>query len=450
MTYYINIVRINKRAKDLILFKRCCRYWAFTLVWIRKLSHNRSMRIKTHRHLLKYFPTTVSSLFHLSSASRYRFTSKTCLLPGNKHRFFTRPLTMSSLASKRQKTSDSTAPYELLYWPGIPGRGEHIRLCFEVTGTSYKDTCNESKAGISSMTLLTSPEAAGDATNPPPFAPPILRHGDLLIPQTPNILLYLGPRLGLAGPEDESNAIYHVNQLALTALDGFSNEAHDTHHPIAISGYYEEQKEEAKRKSKSYIETRLPKYLGYFERVLQGEASKGGEWLYGGQLTYADLVLWQCLDGVGFAFPKGFEGLRKSGKYEKVFALMERVKGQERIKEYLASERRKGYGLGIWRHYPELDIEEVWTLEGKRWALIKSPSNLMTVLIFFSLPSLLHWLTGNLTLTCPLWTWFTWPLILQSARHSCNISHHPHDRIASSNRAHVAPAIAPLPLFRKP
>jgi len=113
--------------------------------------------------------------------------------------------------------------------------------------------------------------------------------------------------------------------------------------------------ERAKKKAKDYRENRLPKFLGYFERVLGGEASKGGEYLYGGQLTYADLVLFQTVDGVSFAFPKCVGSLKASGKYEKVFGLYERVKGREKIKSYLESERRQKYSMGIYRHYPELD-----------------------------------------------------------------------------------------------
>ena len=149
-----------------------------------------------------------------------------------------------------------------------------------------------------------------------------------------------------------------MNQLALTALDGLSNEAHDTHHPIAPMSYYEEQKEEAKRKAADYLSNRLPKFLSYFERVLQGEASKGGEWLYGGRLTYADLVLWQCMDGLSFAFPVAVGRMRQGGRFERVFGLCERVRGRENIRAYLESGRRLGYGNGIYRHYPELDEEE--------------------------------------------------------------------------------------------
>jgi len=267
---------------------------------------------------------------------------------------------MSAPASKRQKTissSETSPPYELLYWPTIPGRGEHIRLCFEETEAPYSDVCNESKEGM--QTLMGLMRGSGDANNPPPLAPPVLKHGDLVLSQTPNILLYLAPKLGLAGPEGDENAIYHVNQLALTALDGLSNEAHDVHHPVAIGAYYEEQKEEAKRKAADYITNRIPKFLGYFERVLQSDASKGGEWLYGGQLSYADLVLWQCLDGVTFAFPNALKQCRDGKEFGKLFELYDRVKERDSIKGYLASERRKAYSKGIYRHYPELDVGEV-------------------------------------------------------------------------------------------
>lgn len=209
---------------------------------------------------------------------------------------------------------------------------------------------------------LITPSPSPSSTNPPHFAPPILKHGDLILSQLPNILLYLGPKLGLApSPEDEGgddeNGIYHVNQLALTALDGFLNEAHDAHHPIALGAYYEEQKDAAEARSKDYIRNRLPKFLTYFENALKSASSKGGEFLYGGKLTYADLVLFQCLDGVSFAFPKSVGRLRASGEFAGVWGLYERVKGREEVRRYLDSERRLPYGNGIWRYYEELDGE---------------------------------------------------------------------------------------------
>jgi glutathione S-transferase len=236
----------------------------------------------------------------------------------------------------------------VIYWPGLPGRGEHIRLCLEEAGASYTDSAQEAE-GIKKVMANIDPSSLGDA---------ILKHCDLKINQTPNILLYLGPRIGLVPSADEDeDAIYKINELALTALDGLSNEPHDCHHPVATGKYYEDQKEEAKTKSRDYTTNRLPKFLGYFERVLQGEASKGGQYLYGGKLSYADLVLFQCLDGVKHAFPNAMKRLETDGKYKHVFALHESVKERPKIKEYLASERRQAYGMGIYRHYPELDEE---------------------------------------------------------------------------------------------
>ena len=265
---------------------------------------------------------------------------------------------MTSPIAKRQRTSPSSQPYELYYWPGMPGRGEHVRLAFEEAGVTYKDVSNETKDGFKMVVEQISDKNTGEGSNPPPLAPPILRHGDLLVSQTPNILLYLGPQLDLVpSREQDPNGIFHVNSLTLTALDGLSNETHDTHHPIAINLYYEDQKEEAKRKVTDYIENRLPKFLRYFEHVLKSEASKGGEWLYGGNLTYADLVLFQTIDGVQFAFPKAMGNLQKSKKYNGVFGLVDRVRNRDNIKEYLASDRRQPYNMGIYRHYPELDAE---------------------------------------------------------------------------------------------
>ncbi|KAL8998893.1 MAG: hypothetical protein Q9169_002112 [Polycauliona sp. 2 TL-2023] len=258
---------------------------------------------------------------------------------------------------KRARTTGSSSPpsppYLLHYWPTIPGRGEPIRLCFEATSTPYTDVTNtDPDSGMETLISLTSSNPA--LPNIPHFAPPILQHGDLYISQLPNILLYLGPKLGLVpAADDDENAIYRINQLALTALDGLSNEAHDTHHPIAVGEYYEDQKDAAIQRAKDYTQNRLPKFLGYFERVLA--AKEEGESLYGSQLSYADLVLFQCLDGVSFAFPNAVKKLRDGGEYKKVWALYERVKGLKSVKAYLESERRLPYSNGVWRYYEELD-----------------------------------------------------------------------------------------------
>lgn len=184
--------------------------------------------------------------------------------------------------------------YELIYWPGIPGRGEFVRLLFEEAAVPYSDIAKTPDAAIPTVVGYTSPENRGDARNPPPLASPILKHGDLVIHQLPNILLYLAPRLGLA--PKEGDAVYHLNQISLSILDGLSNEIHDTHHPIAIGLYYEDQKEEAKKRSRYFIKDRLLKFFGYMQRLLEAKTSGKGPWLYGDSLTYVDLVLFQVGD----------------------------------------------------------------------------------------------------------------------------------------------------------
>ncbi|KAM0561527.1 hypothetical protein ACHAPJ_003410 [Fusarium lateritium] len=259
---------------------------------------------------------------------------------------------MSQPDSKRVKTDDE-APYELIYWPGFPGRGEFIRLVFEEAGVPYSDVAQNIDQAMTLVLSHISTDNNGDAHNPPPLAPPIFKHGDLIIHQTSTILLYVAPKVGLA--PKEGPGVYHLNQIVLTIFDGLLIEIHDTHHPIAISLYYEDQKQESKNKSKYFIKDRLPKYFGYMQRVLDAKTSGEGPWLYGDSLTYADLVLFQAVDGTKYAFPKSVEALKKSGKYDGVFKLYEAVKERPNISKYLQSDRRYPYSQGIWRHYPELE-----------------------------------------------------------------------------------------------
>ncbi|KAI9658913.1 MAG: hypothetical protein M1821_001873 [Bathelium mastoideum] len=261
---------------------------------------------------------------------------------------------MAQPETKRQKTE---ASYELLYWPGIPGRGEFVRLAFEASGAPYTDVGNEVKDGARQVIKASTEDVKGG--NPPGFAPPALRaYGagrdgkDLLIHQTPNILLYLGPKLGLV-PDDEPGRLW-VNELTLTALD-LNNEAHNTHHPIAHMAYYEEQKDEAVKNAKEFREARIPKYFSYFESVLKNnEKSGGGRYLVDDKLTYADTAVFHVVDGLSFAFPKEIEAVKKD--YPLLFTkLYDGVKSEQRLKDYLASDRRKPYSMGIFRHYPELD-----------------------------------------------------------------------------------------------
>lgn len=186
--------------------------------------------------------------------------------------------------------------YELYYWDGIQGRGEFVRLALEEAGADYIDITRQSGRGRGTGAMFEIMESQSEAHIP--FAPPFLKDGDLIIPHVANILFYLGPKLGLA-PEDEG--LRHVvNGLQLTVTD-FVAEVHDTHHPIDTSLYYEDQKPEAKARSAAFIRERIPKFLGYFERVLR-QNPKGSGHMVGDTLTYVDLSLFQVIEGLSYAF----------------------------------------------------------------------------------------------------------------------------------------------------
>jgi glutathione S-transferase len=235
--------------------------------------------------------------------------------------------------------------YELYYWPTIEGRGEFVRLALEEGRAPYVDVARGSERGAAAMMRLL---AGRGAT--PPFAPPFLKAGRLVIGQTANILQYLGPRLALA-PKSEAGRLW-THQLQLTIAD-FIVEIHDTHHPVAGNLYYADQKPEARRRARDFLRNRLPKFLGYFEHVLARNASRQHT-LVGARLTTVDLSLFQVIAGLRYAFPNAMA--KAARRYPGLIALHAGIRARPRIAAYLGSPRRLPFNNdGIFRHYPELD-----------------------------------------------------------------------------------------------
>ncbi|MGY4802884.1 glutathione S-transferase [Teichococcus aerofrigidensis] len=230
--------------------------------------------------------------------------------------------------------------YELWYWDGLPGRGEFVRLALEAGRIPYRECARGKDA------RRLQPDMAARREQPP-FAPPYLVAEGMTIAQTANILLFLGQRHGLA-PRTLKGRLW-VHQLQLTIADMVA-EAHDTHHPIDPGDYYEAQKGPAAKRARAFRESRMPKFLGYFERVLEGGASA---WLAGRRWTYADLSLFQLLEGLRFAFPRRMATLEP--ELPRLVALRDAVATLPELKAYLGSKRRLDFGEGIFRHYPELD-----------------------------------------------------------------------------------------------
>jgi glutathione S-transferase len=239
-------------------------------------------------------------------------------------------------------------PYELYYWPEIQGRGEFVRLALEEAGAEYTDVARGAESdglGVPAMMKI----LESDDIEHPPFAPPFLKDGANLIAQTANILLYLGGRIGLA-PQDEPGKLW-THQIQLTITDLVA-ESYNSHHPIDEDMWFHEQKSEAIHRSKVFRETRLPNFLGWFERVLA--SNRAGVHLVGASITYADLSLFQVVEALLYAFPKATGRVLK--ELPRVAALHVAVARRPRIKAYLGSERRLPFNeTDVFRHYPELD-----------------------------------------------------------------------------------------------
>jgi glutathione S-transferase len=234
--------------------------------------------------------------------------------------------------------------YELYYWPSIQGRGEYIRLALEDAGAKYIDVARE-QGGMDKMYRF----LEGPSVKRAPYAPPFLKSGNLVIGQTSNILLYLGPRLGLA-PRSEADRLW-AHQLQLTVAD-LVEEISEVHHPIAGMLYYEQQKREAKRRAEDFRKRRIPKYLGYFEKAIERNGRSG--YAVGNRATYVDLSLFQIVEGLRYAFPRAMK--RHERKLKRLAALRDKIATRPRLAAYLASERRIPFNeMGIFRRYPELD-----------------------------------------------------------------------------------------------
>jgi glutathione S-transferase len=240
--------------------------------------------------------------------------------------------------------------YELHYWPGIQGRGEFVRLALEAAGVPYLDVARGPESAHQGLPA-TQRLLQDRQLVTPPFAAPFLRDGDVVVGQTALILQYLAPALKLA-PRNHQAALW-TQQIQLTIAD-LVTEAHDTHHPLGSGLYYEDQQAEAVRRAGQFCTDRLPKYLPWFERILARNPA-GQRHLVAGKLSYADLSLFQVVEGLRYAFPKA--SAQVLAKTPLVLQLHQRVAELPRVAAYLRSERRLPFNeQGIFRHYPELDL----------------------------------------------------------------------------------------------
>ena len=191
----------------------------------------------------------------------------------------------------------------------------------------------------------------GEGTSHIPFAPPFLRDGGVIVSHAAAILLYPGRADRTRANRRRTGAYGRTRYRAITDIVA---EVYNSHHPIDADKWFHEQKDAAIARAAVFRRDRMPKYsFGWFERLLAANPA-GVDHLVGGFVTYADLSLFQLVEGLRFAFPLASE--RTLARLPRVTALHKAMAERPRLKAYLASERRVPFKeTGIFRRYPELD-----------------------------------------------------------------------------------------------
>ena len=232
--------------------------------------------------------------------------------------------------------------YQLWYWPGIPGRGECVRLALEAAEVEYEDMAREKGAEA----LV---EDLHSRSGIKPFAPPYLVIDDeLCIGQTANILAVLADRHDFGAGELDVDL--QLIQLQLDVTDIVA-EVHNVHHPLAGSLYYNDQMDAAYEAARHFRDERIPKFLDHFEGALE---ENGGPYMLGDRWAHIDTSLFQLMEGLDYMFPNHMRQL----DYPRLELCRQAVMEIDGIEAYLGSDRRLPFNEdGIFRHYPELDSE---------------------------------------------------------------------------------------------
>lgn len=238
---------------------------------------------------------------------------------------------------------------DLYYWPDIPGRGEYVRLVLEAGGLPYRDVVRlpeDEGGGIPAMAAF----LEGRKGYPVPFAPPFIVDDGLLVSQTALCCAHVAGKCDLL-PEGEADRAFALS-IAMTTAD-FAAEAHDTHHPIGVSLYYEDQKLEAEKRAERFRLDRIPKFLAWYENLIENNPADAG-WLVGGGMTYVDLGLFHSCRGLAYAFPNAMgDAARKAPKVQE---LCRTIANLPKVLAYHDSDRALRFSKdGLFRRYPELD-----------------------------------------------------------------------------------------------
>ena len=239
------------------------------------------------------------------------------------------------------------ACYGLHYWPTIQGRGEFVRFALEYAGIRYIDVARDPRqrrwrGGTARVTCGRRSTSSG-------VCAALSATVDMVIGQTFQHSSCFWDRI-MRSRRSMRRAGGGTHQLQLTLAD-FVAEVHDTHHPIGVGLYFEDQRAEAGRRAR--VSRRACAEIPRLLRA-RGRGNPAGSGLLVGQdVTYADLSLFQVVAGLRYAFPKM---MAKIGPIAAARRIARSIADEPRIASYLASSRRIAFNEeGIFRHYAELD-----------------------------------------------------------------------------------------------
>lgn len=214
------------------------------------------------------------------------------------------------------------------------GRGEFIRLMFEVTGTPFIEKGKDDFKNVLNMI-----HRSGQNQGLPLFAPPIIKKGEFTLYQTPTIMRYLGKKLGLYPKTEEHEA--HADALMSFVTDVVA-EGRLVFHARCFTESFFTQQEETAGHIKWYNDTRLPQFLNYLEAYLAFNLKTHPEGYFVGDcLTYADIAVFHMLMAAESQFPVGWTEITL--KTPCLLAFKEKIASIPRIQEYLASDRRGAF-----------------------------------------------------------------------------------------------------------
>ena len=215
------------------------------------------------------------------------------------------------------------------------GRGEFIRLLFAELNQPYTEVF-ETKI----MKELYSEFDQFKKGHPYIFAMPVVKHHDYYVSQTPAICYYIAMKCdqGRLLPSDPIQA-----QSLMETLSDVVSEGHDAWHTPDPNGSYESQRDSCKEPIRIFVEKRLPRFLNFFENILENNLESAGQYCIGSKLTYVDLALFHWLDGVQFQLPKVWEGMIEITKLKEFY---KHISERPRIAERLATRKEKYDGTG--------------------------------------------------------------------------------------------------------